>query len=94
MWCRMLFLRLLTASIVAVAFTEAPGFAQTAPVRNPQAVLLLGQAISRLSSPSPPVSDLSLTANAAYTAGSETRKPAQPHLKRPGSAIARCPQPQ
>lgn len=71
MRCRMLFLRLLTASIVAVAFTEAPGFGQTAPVRNPQAVILLGQAISRLNSTSVPVSDVSLTANAAYTAGSD-----------------------
>ncbi|HEV2416459.1 MAG TPA: hypothetical protein VGX94_01510 [Terriglobia bacterium] len=64
---------------LVILFAAAPAFGQAgqspstmpAPVRDPQAVVLLSQVLSRLKSTPTAITDVSLTASATYTAGSD-----------------------
>lgn len=57
----------------ALAFGQAEQTPATPPVavRDPQAIMLLSQALARLKSTPAAVSDITLTASATYTAGSD-----------------------
>ena len=51
--------------------TPTTATAVPTPTRDPQALLLLNQALAHLQNVPEPVTDITLTANAAYTAGSD-----------------------
>ena len=72
-------MRLCRHGLLAVVFSGTLAFGQASPsnptppvpVRDPQAVTLLSQALARLKSSPLAVTDVTLTATAAYTAGSD-----------------------
>ncbi|MGH9353988.1 MAG: hypothetical protein ACRD2G_17810, partial [Terriglobia bacterium] len=75
-WIAILFLFAGALAPLVLGQAVQTGQAQTAPavpmpVRDPQAVILLSQALARLRSDPVAVSDVTLTASATYTAGSD-----------------------